>query len=149
MKRRVEAGDFCETGKVLDRKADDEKRRRVMQWREGTGRLDLPEDSAADMAVMAQPLATMHDAMTDGDRWGHSGVVKQRLDEHDGLLRAGYRHPFRYLDMARGIARVELGHVATDVLGGARDERFRVLPVDPVKSEFERGRAAVEREYAG
>ena len=77
VKRRIEAGHLRQSGEVLTGEANDRQRRRIVQWREGDCRFDLPKHRVVDQAMGAKMRPTMHHAMPDRDRLNLFAVCEQ------------------------------------------------------------------------
>jgi hypothetical protein len=96
--------------------------------------------------MVPEPWSTVHDPMPDGDWRRHLGVVQKPKDSNDRfpLTRKG-----RGLGQQRFIARNPCGEFAlliADRFGFSGKQKFNPRSFDAIHCEFERGRAAVQRE---
>jgi hypothetical protein len=146
VKRGVETRCLTCRRKMLACETDDRKSRWNMQRRERTGRFKLAQNLIINKAMASEPGSTVHDPMPDGDRHRHLRVVQKPRDSNDRFPLAGNR---RGLGEQRLTARIlcnKFAFLIADRFGFSGKQNFSPGRSDTIQSEFERRRAAVQRE---
>ena len=137
MKHRVEADSLWQLREVLLHEANDRQRQRIVQWREGDCRFDLPQHRFVDQAMAAKIRPPVHHAVPYRDRLGLFAVCKKRYDACDRVLLGSEIRRFGNQRLIVRIFRPELALAVADRLGLARQKQLRDGRLDPVKSELE------------
>ena len=86
VKCRIEAGDLRQPREVLLRETNDRQCRRIVQWREGGSRFELPQHGVVDQAMVAKIRAPVHHAMPDRGRLDLVAVCEKRPDACNRVL---------------------------------------------------------------
>ena len=147
VKCRIEAGDLWQLREVLLRESNDRQRRRIVQWRKGGGRFDLPQHGVVDQAMAAKIWPTVHHAMSDRGRLSVVAVREKRSDACDRVLLGFEIRRFGNQQLVISVFRPELALALADRFGLARENHLRDGRLDPVKSELERRRPAVQGKH--
>ena len=109
-------------------------------------RFKLAENLIINKAMAPELWSTMHDPMPDGDRRRHLGVDQKPCDSDDRFPLAGNE---RGLGDQHLIARIpcdEFAFLVADRFGLSSEQDINACGSDVIQSEFERRRAAVQRE---
>jgi len=147
VKHRVETDNLWYVREVLLHETNDRQRKGIVQWREGGCRFELPQHRFVDQAVVPKIRAPVHHAMPDRERLDLFAVCEKRLDAFDRVLLGSEIRRFGNQRFIVRIFRPELTLTAADRLGLARQKQLRDGRLDPVKSELERRRPAVQGKY--
>src|SRR5664280_12852 len=138
VKHRVETDNLWYVREVLLHETNDRQRQRIVQWREGGCRFELPQHRFVDQAMVAKIRPPVHHAMPDRDRLGLFADCEKRCNACDRVLLSSEIRRFGNQRLIVRIFRPELALAVANRLGFAREKHLWDRRLDPVKSELER-----------
>ena len=147
VKGGVETCRLRKSRKMLLRKADNRQSRWGMQRRKGGRRFELPQDQFVNQAMLPELRSAMHNTMPDRGWCRHFGVVEKPSDADDRFPLAGNGCCLGRATRFRASLRTEIAAFIADRLRFAGEQLSVREGPTRYKAEFERGGAAVQREY--